>query len=96
MNTLCTTLLPNFIHIKLYHSSYKHLFTGRVESNKNPDQITSLEASWSGTTVFFLKMINPGSAGQEYKIWWILTLKVPVTIAADDKYCDIFPNLQKK
>ena len=25
-----------------------------------------------------------------------LTLKAPITIAADDKFCDIFPNFRKK
>ena len=25
-----------------------------------------------------------------------LTLKAPITTAADDKFCDIFPNFQKK
>ena len=25
-----------------------------------------------------------------------LTLKVPITTAADNKFCDIFPNFQKK
>ena len=26
----------------------------------------------------------------------LLTLKAPITTAADDKFCEIFPNFQKK
>ena len=27
---------------------------------------------------------------------WSLTLKAPIMTAADDKFCDIFPNFRKK
>ena len=33
-------------------SSYKHVFTSRMENNVDSDQLASLEASWSGSTVF--------------------------------------------
>ena len=34
-----------------------------MENGVDPDQMASLEASWSGSSVFS-KKINPGSAGQ--------------------------------
>ena len=31
-----------------------------------------------------------------YTLWDILTLKEPITTAADDKFCDVFPNFRQK
>ena len=34
-----TTFLPNFLSIYLQNSSYKHVFTSRVGSSVDPDQL---------------------------------------------------------
>ena len=48
---LCTTLLPNFYPVNLQCSSNQQEFS-RIENSVGPNQIASLEASWSGSNVF--------------------------------------------
>ena len=36
---LCTTLLPTFLPINWWDSSFKHVFTNRVENSVDPDQL---------------------------------------------------------
>ena len=60
---LCSTLLPEFYLINLQHSSSNHVFSIRLENSVDPDQMATLEAILSGSTVFS-KRINPGAAGQ--------------------------------
>ena len=36
---------PNFYSFKMQHSSYKDVFTSRVENSVDPDQMASSEAS---------------------------------------------------
>ena len=45
--------------------------------------------------VFVYKM-NPDPDHYLLGHFLMLTLKVPITTATDDKFCDIFPNLRKK
>ena len=49
---LYSTLVPNFYPVNLQHSSWKHVFSIRVENKVDLDQMASSEASWSGSTVF--------------------------------------------
>ena len=42
---------------------------------------------------------NPGTRPASHdlpKLDYTLTLKAPITTAADDKFCDIFPSFQQK
>ena len=45
LNILRTTLLPLFYPINMQHSSCKHVFSIRVETSVNPDQMASSEAT---------------------------------------------------
>ena len=53
---------------------------------------------------FLLKMVSTIKYLVALKVNWlkinrtciVITIKVPITTAADNKFCDIFPNLEKK
>ena len=45
LNILYTTLLRNVYAFNLQHPTYKHVFSTRVESSSDPDQMASSETS---------------------------------------------------
>ena len=53
-------------------------------NSADPGQLASSEANWSGSTLFAKAWVYLGSAGQG------LTIKVPITTAADDNFCYFF------
>ena len=54
LNSLCTTLLPNFQPVNLHLSSCKRVFSIRMENSVDPDQmaLSEAEGSYSGSTLF--------------------------------------------
>ena len=67
-----------------------------MENSVDPNQTASSEASWSGSAVFSKKDKFELSITIEGNWGLLLTLKAPITIAADDKFCDIFSNFRKR
>ena len=53
-----------------------------IENNEVPEYVSEIPA--------FMALLQP-PGGKSY-----LTLKAPITTAADNKFCNIFPNFQKK
>ena len=55
-----------------------------MANSVNPDQTAPELAVWPAFTLFVQAYI--------IGLMVILTLKAPITTAADDKFCNIFPN----
>ena len=59
-------------------------------------------AVWTELESSFSRQQKSPVAGKEHDsviyafINSVLTLKAPITTAADDKFCDVFPNFRKK
>ena len=59
---------------------------------------TKFQNDWNKTVPSKYTLIAPVMLKNDkvYKSKFFLTLKVLITAAADDKFCDIFPNFRKK
>ena len=96
---LCTTLLPNFL--STYSIQVVSIYSIRVENSVDPDQMASLEASWSGSTMFS-KKDNTGFSWIRVKIvWWTesscfciaCSAKLHPFMKSTDKFWDISRDL---
>ena len=73
------------INIHIPHITFQNSLPS-FKNGVDLDQLASNEASWSRSTPFSSIILN------EY----LLTLKAPITTAADDKFCNIFSNFGQK
>ena len=70
-----TTLLSNFYSVSLQHSSCKRVYSFRGENSEDPDQMASLEASWSGSCVF-KKGLNQDQQNKDYALVYQITFDI--------------------
>ena len=73
---------PKIVNKSLLHVHICVLLFQPIENNEVPEYVSEIPA--------FMALLQP-PGGKSY-----LTLKVPITIAADDNFFSIFPNFQKK
>ena len=78
---------------QIYESAHKLLVLVALSSNESSDE----PAQMCRLARAFAACMQDSDAFRHLKPCWILryrllTLKAPITTAADDKFCNIFPN----
>ena len=95
-------LYPNKFTLVLLNPNlsffWKHLLNPNLslfENRVDPDRMASDDAIWSGSTLFSTLIVITCIQLESCRLTG-LTLKAPITTAADDKVCEIFTSFRQK